>query len=227
LRHADKISKVVVGSGQNAFVASGLGGTSLLNANVFLKVDPGTMSLPEWHKDLRVPGALDKYYDLAADMLQPERYPEDFPPLLKLEALEKQAESVKRIMRQQSQEGGKPAGDPEFYRVPQTTRFEDGPNRVGVQMQASTLTGMDSTGVNDGSKSSTLVTYIADAWNWGAEIFCECEVRHVKKHPTQEGYLVCFAWHGSKRAAFKHNMYHDLMWIHAKARPVVISIIKC
>ena len=38
-------------------------------------------------------------------------------------------------------------------------------------MQASALTGMDSTGVNDGSKSSTLVTYLSDAWNWGAEMY--------------------------------------------------------
>lgn len=58
-----------------------------------------------------------------------------------------------------------------FYRVPQTTRFENGPNSTGVDMQASTLTGMDSTGVNDGSKSSTLVNYLADAWNWGAELY--------------------------------------------------------
>ena len=25
-----------------------------------------------------------------------------------------------------------------------------------------------------------------------------------------------FAWHGSKRDAFKKNFYSDLMWIHAK-----------
>lgn len=58
-----------------------------------------------------------------------------------------------------------------FYRVPQTTRFENGPNSTGVEMQASALTGMDATGVNDGSKSSTLVNYLSDAWNWGAEMY--------------------------------------------------------
>lgn len=104
----------------------------------------------------------------------------------------------------------------DFYRVPQTTRFKNRPNNVGVQMQASGLSGMDSTGVNDGSKSSTLVNYISDAWNWGAEIFCECEVRYIKKHPTEEGYLVLFAWHGAKRGLFKQCIYHDLMWVHAK-----------
>ncbi len=46
--------------------------------------------------------------------------------------------------------------------------------------------------------------------------FCECEVRYIKKHPKGQGYLVFFAWHGSKRRAFKHNFHEDLMWIHAK-----------
>ncbi|KIW32573.1 uncharacterized protein PV07_04103 [Cladophialophora immunda] len=197
-----KLYQLVMGAGQNAFVASGLGGTSLLNANVFLKADPGAMSLPDWPKNLRQEGALDEYYERAAHMLQPEQYPEDFPPLLKLELLKQQAELLGLSKH--------------FYRVPQTTRFENGPNNAGVQMQASALTGMDSTGVNDGSKSSTLVTYLSDAWNWGAEIFCECEARYIKKHPTQDGYIVFFAWHGSKRGLFKNNIYNDLMWVHAK-----------
>ena len=197
-----KLYQLVVGKGQNAFVASGLGGTSLLNANVFLRADPGTMSLPEWPEDLQASGALDKYYERAEYMLQPAQYPEDFPPLRKLDVLHKQAQAL-----------GKEAN---FYRVPQTTRFENGPNNTGVQMLASSLTGMDSTGVNDGSKSSTLVNYLSDAWNWGAEMFCECEVRYIKKHPTEEGYLVYFAWHGAQRAKFKDNIYYDLMWIHAK-----------
>ncbi|KAF2103993.1 cholesterol oxidase [Rhizodiscina lignyota] len=197
-----KLYQLVVGEGQNAFVASGLGGTSLLNANVFLEADPGTMSLPEWPEELRKKGALDVYYERAKSMLQPEPYPEDFPPLPKLELLREQA----KLLGEESN----------FKRVPQTTRFENGPNNVGVQMQGSNLTGMDSTGVNDGSKSSTLVNYLSDAWNWGAEIFCECEVRYLKKHPTEEGYLVYFAWHGAKRGMFKDNIHHDLMWIHAR-----------
>lgn len=103
-----------------------------------------------------------------------------------------------------------------FYRVPQTTRFASGFNSTGVYMDESTLSGMDSTGVNDGSKSSTLVNYLSDAWNWGAEMFCSCEVRYIKKAPDGEGYLIYFAWHGNKRGAFKENIYEDLMWVRAK-----------
>lgn len=141
-------------------------------------------------------------YDRARRVLEPTPYPTDFPELPKLNLLRKQAELLGLGNR--------------FYRVPQTTRFIDGPNSTGVDMHASALTGMDATGINDGSKSTTLVNYLSDAWNWGAEMFCECEVRYVKKAPTGEGYIVCFAWHGSKRGAFKNNIYEDLMWVHAK-----------
>lgn len=62
---------LIVGEGQNAFVANGecgatwvtcalrvntttgLGGTSLLNANVFLECDKRTLQLPSWPKDVR------------------------------------------------------------------------------------------------------------------------------------------------------------------------------
>lgn len=103
-----------------------------------------------------------------------------------------------------------------FYAVPQTTRFVDGPNSTGVPMRASSLSGQDATGVNDGSKSSTLVNYLSDAWNWGAEMFCGCEVRYVTRAPDREGYLVHFAWHGDRRAAFGDRFYEDLMWVHAR-----------
>lgn len=103
-----------------------------------------------------------------------------------------------------------------WRKVPQTTRFRNGPNSTGVEMSPSALTGQDATGVNDGSKNSTLVTYLADAWNWGAEMFCECEVRYIKKAEDREGYLIYFAWHGRNRGQFKSNLHGDLMWVHAK-----------
>ncbi|KAM0154579.1 hypothetical protein ACHAPG_006429 [Botrytis cinerea] len=195
---------LIFGKGQNAFVANGLGGTSLLNANIFLEADKDTLAMDCWPKELREEKALKEYYNRAASVLQPQSYPEDWPALPKLTLLEKQA----RILGMHEK----------FYRPPQTTRFLGGPNSTGVEMYPSALTGMDSTGVNDGSKSSTLVNYLSDAWNWGAEMFCECEVRYVKKHPDpkQEGYLVCFAWHGSNRGSFKTNIYEDLLWVHAK-----------
>jgi hypothetical protein len=142
-------------------------------------------------------------YEKAAQVLEPQEYPADWPPLPKLNVLSKQAEALG--MRDK------------FRRVRQTTRFHNGLNAVGVEMQPSQLTGQDATGINDGSKTTTLVTYIADAWNWGMETFCECEVRYITRAPKgREGYIVYFAWHGRNRGIFKVNLHGDLMWVHAK-----------
>lgn len=46
--------------------------------------------------------------------------------------------------------------------------------------------------------------------------FCECEVKFVKKAPSCDGYIVYFAWHGSKRRKFGRIFEQDLMWVHAK-----------
>lgn len=145
-------------------------------------------------------GKLD--YDWAKQVLQPTEYPDDWPELPKVELLKKQAAAL--------------GMEDKWRKVPQTTRFRNGPNSAGVEMSPSALTGQDCTGVNDGSKNSTLVTYLADAWNWGAEMFCESEVRYIKKAENREGYIIYFAWHGRNRGHFKSNLHGDLMWVHAK-----------
>ena len=142
-------------------------------------------------------------------MLQPMAYPEDYSPVQKLSVLEKQAKALNQ--------------EQNFYRVPQTTFFHDGVNNAGVQMKASTGSGQDCTGVNDGSKNSVLMNYIPDAWNWGAEIFCECEVRYVHRDRDGNGYIVFFAWHGYKRQEFEDHFYSDLMWVRAVSASFVFQ----
>ncbi|EJT76957.1 cholesterol oxidase [Gaeumannomyces tritici R3-111a-1] len=199
---------LIFGRGQNTIVGNGLGGTSLINANVFLPADQDTLSLNEWPPELQAKGALDKYYKRVEDVLEPEEYPADWPVLPKAKLLEKQAEILRK-------EPG--LENSRFYRVRQTTRFRNGPNSCGVEMSPSALSGQDATGLNDGSKTTTLVTYLADAWNWGAEMFCQCEVRHIEKvTDARGGYIIYFAWHGRNRGHFKSNLHGDLMWVHAK-----------
>ncbi|KAI1816726.1 FAD/NAD(P)-binding domain-containing protein [Poronia punctata] len=194
---------LVLGNGQNAMVGNGLGGTSLINANVFLEADDDALQLEQWPEEIRKNrGCLKKYYEKAAKVLEPEPYPEDWPSLPKLELLKKQADYLNMTDK--------------FRRVKQTTRFRNGPNSCGVEMSASAATGQDPTGLNDGSKTTTLVTYLADAWNWGADMFCESEVRYITEAPNGEGYIVYFAWHGGNRGHFKANLHGDLMWVHAR-----------
>jgi hypothetical protein len=92
-------------------------------------------------------------------VLQPEEYPEDFKPLQKLELLKEQAKLLG------------PEFEQNFKRVPQTTTFKAGVNHMGVKQEASTLSGQDATGINDWSKNSTLMNYLPDAWNHGAEMY--------------------------------------------------------
>ncbi|KAL5611619.1 hypothetical protein BROUX41_000796 [Berkeleyomyces rouxiae] len=193
-----------MGKGLSCFMGNGLGGTSLINANVFLPADKGVLSLPTWPTEIREdPESLNQYYDKVAAVLEPETYPASWPKLHKVELLKRQA----RLMGM---------GD-KFRKVPQTTRFNNGPNACGVEMRASTLSGEDITGINDGSKNTTLVTYIADAWNWGAEIFCECEVRYILECTGPEGgYIVYYAWRDFGRTHFRDAFKGDLMWVHAK-----------
>ncbi|KAB5547347.1 hypothetical protein GE09DRAFT_1060862 [Coniochaeta sp. 2T2.1] len=194
---------LIFGKGQNAVVANGLGGTSLINANVFMPADRQTLAMKMWPPEIRNNVQdFEDYYTKVETVLEPKEYPEDWPKLPKLELLKKQAEHLGL--------GHK------FKKVRQTTRFKNGPNHMGVEMSPSAMTGQDCTGVNDGSKTTTLVTYLADAWNWGAEMFCECEARFVEKAQDREGYIIYFAWHGRNRGHFKANLHGDLMWVHAK-----------
>lgn len=138
-------------------------------------------------------------------MLQPAPYPESYPALDKLSVLEAQAAALGQADN--------------FYRVPQTTAWQAGCNSSGVELQASTGAGQDCTGVNDGSKNSVLMNYLPDAWNWGAELFCECEVRYVQRDPRGKGWLVFFAWHADGREHCKDTFYKELMWVRAVCSP--------
>lgn len=134
-------------------------------------------------------------------MLQPSAYPEDSPVLNKLQNLETQSRWL--------------GGTQNFYRVPLTSFFTKTRNIAGVEMQPNEGSGNESTGLNDGSKNSIPTTYLTDAWNWGAEIFCGCEVRFVEKALEGKGYIVHFALHGKGRQFFGEAFHEQLFWVKA------------
>ncbi|KAJ6162957.1 hypothetical protein N7497_002936 [Penicillium chrysogenum] len=196
-----RLFQVFLGDGQHSFAAHGLGGSSLINAGVFLKADEGTLHMSSWPSEIRdEPSILDEYYSRAETMLQPSTYPENSTPS-KLEHLSKES-------RWLGEKGN-------FYRVPLTIFFHNGRNSAGVPMQANRQSGHECTGLNDGSKNSVATTYLADAWNWGAEIFCGCEVQFVEK-TDGGGYTIYFAWHGSGRSVFTDHFKEQLFWVKAK-----------
>ncbi|MGB2711673.1 MAG: alpha/beta fold hydrolase [Conexibacter sp.] len=152
----------------NVFVGCGLGGTSLVNANVSIQADPRVFDDPVWPQELRddLPTRVADGYRRAEEMLRPEPYPEDFPQLRKLAALEASAHEIA--------EGG-------FYRPPINVTFRDGVNHVGVEQRACVVCGDCVSGCNHRAKNTTLMNYLPDACNHGAEIYTCVAVRHVER----------------------------------------------
>ncbi|KAJ5762401.1 uncharacterized protein N7511_005783 [Penicillium nucicola] len=180
----------------------GLGGTSLINCGVFLKADTGTLEMSPWPSQIREnPSGLDEYYSRAEEMLQPFTYPEKYSNPAKLEHLRNDSTWLGQ-------------GD-NFYRAPVTTFFHGGRNKAGVPMHPNRRSGHECTGLNDGSKNTVATSYLADAWNWGAEMFCGCEVRFVEKMEGG-GYIIFFTWHGHGRSVFADHFKEQLFWVKAR-----------
>lgn len=164
-----------------------------MNANTALRPNPRIWDDNVWPEELaQDKELLEQSFQHALNMLQPEPYPENWPVLQKLSTLETMAK-------------GAGAHD-KFIRPPIAVHFKDAVNPAGVAQKASTLTGNDTTGINDWSKNTTLMNYIPDAWNHGAEIFTCCNVIRVdkasKKSGTSGPYTVYFEWQEPGREAF-------------------------
>ncbi|KAJ6029532.1 uncharacterized protein N7446_011119 [Penicillium canescens] len=159
-----------------------------------------------WPSQIREdPSGLDEYYSRAESMLQPSTYPENYPTPAKLEHL-----------RADSRWLGE---EQNFYHAPLTTFFHSGRNKAGVFMHPNRGSGHECTGLNDGSKNTVATSYLADAWNWDAEIFCGCEVRFVEKM-EEGGYIVFFAWHGSGRYGIFIFLRYTSITLDFSQRPV-------
>jgi cholesterol oxidase len=148
-------------------VGCGLGGTSLINASVAVEPDPRVFEDVRWPEAFRqdVDGGLATGYQRAKEMLKPTPYPEDFPRLPKLEALRKSAQALNGT----------------FVRLPINVTFQDGVNHVGVRQHTCQLCGDCASGCNHGAKNTTLMNYLPDAKNHGAEIFTEVSVRTISR----------------------------------------------
>ncbi len=160
-----------VGTDINVFSGCGLGGTSLVNANVALRPDPRIFADERWPHALRADRTgLDGGFTRAEAMLTPATYPASYPPLAKMEALRVAAEGAS------------------WYPTPINVTFRAGPNAAGVHQEACTGCGDCVTGCNYGAKNTLLMNYLPDAVAHGAEIFTEIDVRWVERvQPPPDG----------------------------------------
>jgi len=155
----------------NALVGCGLGGTSLINANVALEFKKNVFNQNSWPTQYRRGDFLEKYYELARAMLGANPYPRD--DLNKLKALEQSARSMGL----------------DFYKPPINVTFEDRINAFDVEQRACTNCGDCCSGCNYGSKNTTQMNYLPDAHNHGATIVCEARVERLEKLADQQWQL--------------------------------------
>ncbi len=153
----------------NVVIGSGLGGTSLINANVAVRAEERVFEDPCWPQAFRndLKTLVEEGYQHAEAMLKPNPYPEDAPSLPKLTAIERSA----ICMNQKT------------YRLPLNVTFEGsaGVNHVGVWQDACNYCGDCVSGCNVGAKNTTLMNYLPDAKNHGAEIYTQVAVRRLER----------------------------------------------
>lgn len=153
----------------SVFQGCGLGGTSLVNANVALVPEKRVLEHQEWPAALKAdPDSYWRNIERAKHMLQPNPYPEGhngYPKLPKAEAMKKSAEGMGQTAR--------------YLDINVT--FEDRKNNAGQDQYECKLCGDCMTGCNYGAKNTTLMNYLPDAKNHGAELFTEVSVKHISQ----------------------------------------------
>ncbi|MEA2191965.1 MAG: cholesterol oxidase [Solirubrobacteraceae bacterium] len=173
----------------DAICASGLGGGSLIYANVllrkdedwFVKEEPGHGSWKDGYEYWPVTRAdLDPHYDRVERMMNVQKYPLDQPPYDKTLKTLAFRDAAHRLgldwnLVNLAVTFANP-GDPPVVGEPIR---EERPNIHGRTRLTCKLTGECDLGCNHGSKNSLDYTYITAAWHAGADVRTRCEVRSL------------------------------------------------
>ena len=146
---------------------SGLGGTSLVNANVAIVPDEEVFENSAWPKNIKRSNLL-AYYEAARKMLAARPHPKA-KELLKVQALDRRA----------SQLGS------EAFGLDLVVNFDiDGPNAQGVEQKPCIDCGDCVTGCNVGAKNTLYMNYLPAAKRNGAEILTQTQVDWLQKLGT-------------------------------------------
>jgi cholesterol oxidase len=156
-----------VGKGMTVFGATGIGGGSLINAGIALRPDLDRLRAKGWPEPVIGDGLLAQGIVRGETMLGvlPVPEPERFPKY--------------RSLARVAAAAGKPIGQ-----RPMTIAHTPGPNAAGIVQQACRHCGDCWSGCNAGAKTTIGITYIADAADHGATIFCKARARSLAKTAT-------------------------------------------
>ena len=195
-----------------AVVSSGLGGGSLIYANVLIRKEEKWFR-PDEPGNNRRPwpirrADLEPHYDAAEAMLRPQRFPMDEPAYqvtLKTKAFRDAVSRVEGDLKVPLHwtlpnlaitfaNDGRPAalGEP---------IAEDGPNLHGLPRYTCRLTGECDVGCNFGSKNSLDYNYLTHAKRHGAEIQTLAEVKTIRPRSSGRGFEIEYDDHSSGEPA--------------------------
>jgi cholesterol oxidase len=179
--------------GIESVVSSGLGGGSLIYANVMLRKDPA------WFVD-DAPGRppqpwpvtyadLEPHYEAAEAMLGAQRYPFDLAPYsstAKTQATRYAAEALG--LDWQLPPLAVSFANPGQPPVPGQPLLEEHPNLHRLPRSTCRLCGECDLGCNDGAKNTLDYTYLSRAVDAGAQVRTLCEVRRIEPRGSGGGY---------------------------------------
>jgi len=146
----------------DVLVGCGLGGTSLINANVAIHPDPRVFERARWPAEIRAEAAgdrLDGYYNRAREVLSPAQYPTTRMP------------TPRRLVAMEAH-GAR--------RCDINVHFDGTHNSVGVPQAPCMDCGDCVTGCNFQAKKTLCFTYLPIAKSFGAKIFVQCDVHHIE-----------------------------------------------
>ncbi len=190
-----------LGADAAMLLGCGLGGGSLINANVAMQPDPRVFDDPVWPDEIRQDDALQEGYARAARMLKPRPFPEK-SDVRKRRALENSAQKLG------------------FQSVlpPLTVTFDARRNAANVEQPACIGCGDCVTGCNIGAKNTVALTYLVDAVNFGAEIFVETDVHFIRKEGDKWRITFDLPGHGREKfGASQLSIWADTVILAAGA----------
>jgi cholesterol oxidase len=170
---ADGLYRFYHGEEVTVLQGCGLGGTSLINANVSIRPDDRVFLDPRWPREIRddhgTDSALDRGFARAKEMLRPSAYPDnaDHAPRAKYRALVDAAAAIgasNKVMH------------PEL-----NINWVPGRNHVGLYQGRCTSCGDCVGGCNVGAKNTLMTNYLPDAREHGAEIYCGVSVSRIAR----------------------------------------------
>ena len=196
--------------GIDALTASGLGGGSLIYANVMLRKDAGSFAADGLPIE---PGELDAQYDAVAEMQQPERYPwADRTPKTRGLLAAAELAGLEAELPPLAVAFGRRPGEP----------FDDGAGNLhGAPRETCRLCGACDVGCQFGSKHTVDFTYLSAAVRAGAQVRACCEATTLDR--ADGGWRVRYRQHLPARAGHPEHLLDPVA--HAEREVVADRVV--